>query len=292
MTEHQTTAPEHRAPALKRLMRAVWTRLLPRTRLTFNAGKLLTRTLLAPESGSLPVHVTFGGLAPMTLDLGTFVANDLFCMDDHYESVTLRLWKRLARESSVILDIGSHIGTFALVAAASNPRAKVISVEADGNIFALMRAHAAHFPNITALHAAIADRESPMWFCPVGGNDGGGFLSTTQPADPRSYPVTTQTLARLCVSQEVTGVDLMKMDVEGFEHVLLTHDEAFFAAHAPRHVIVELTIDRGDPGPSAALFAAMTRRGYTARRIQGLYAVPFGKKTDLANWHFSRTAVS
>jgi hypothetical protein len=80
----------------------------------------------------------------------------------------------------------------------------------------------------------------------------------------------------------------MKMDVEGFEHVLLTHDDAFFGAHAPRHVIVELTIDRANPGPTEELFAAMRRRGYEARRIQGLYALPFGKSYDLANWHFQR----
>jgi FkbM family methyltransferase len=293
MTNPATAAVgwETAAPPAKRLMRAIWTRLLPRTHLTFNIGKLITRTVLKPDGTPHPVRVTFAGSVPMTLDLGTFVANDLFCMDDHYESVTLRLWRRLAQDASVILDIGSHIGTFALVAASTNPKARIVSVEADGNIFALLREHTTPFPNITALHAAIADRESPMWFCPIGGNDGGGFLSLTRPDDPRSYPVTTQTLSRLCTAQGIGGVDLMKMDVEGFEHVLLTHDDAFFNAHAPRHVIVELTIDRADPGPTEALFAAMRRRGYEARRIQGLYALPFGKRSDLANWHFQRHAV-
>ena len=279
------------APAMKRLMRAVWTHVLPRTHLTFNVGKMVTRMLLKPESVPTPVRVNFSSRIPMTLDLGTFVANDLFCLDDHYESVTLRLWNRLARESAVILDIGSHIGTFALVAAAANPRARIISVEADGNIFGILHEHASHFPNITALHAAIADRESPMWFCPVGGNDGGGFLSTSRPDDPRCYPVTTRTLSQLCTAEGVTKVDLMKMDVEGYEHVLLTHDDDFFAAHAPTHVIVELTIERAEPGRTEALFSAMRRRGYEARRIQGLYAIPFGKSQDLANWHFSRRPI-
>jgi FkbM family methyltransferase len=252
---------------------------------------MVTRTLLKPERDPMPVHVEFSGNIPMSLDLSAFVANDLFCMDDHYESVTLNLWRRLAQESKVILDIGSHIGTFALVAASVNPKARVISVEADGNIFAILRGHAAAFPNMTALHAAIADRESPMWFCPVGGNDGGGFLSQTRPDDPRSYPVTTQTLSRLCTAQGIGTVDLMKMDVEGFEHVLLTHDEAFFRAHAPKHIIVELTVDRANRGPTEALFSAMQKRGYRARRIQGLYAIPFGKPHDLANWHFERHVI-
>lgn len=280
------------APPLKRLARTVWTRLLPRTRLTFNAGKLLTRTVLKPESVPTPVSVHFSGRIPMTLDLGTFVANDLYCLDDHYESVTLRLWRRLARAAAVILDVGSHIGTFALVAADANPRARVISVEADGNIVNILRKHTAAYPNITTVHAAVADRATPMWFCPVGGNDGGGFLSAERPDEPRSYPVTTRTLSQLCTETGVTAIDLMKMDVEGFEQILLTHDDAFFAAHAPAHLVVELTIDRSRREGAEALFEAMRRRGYAARRVQGLYAVPFGKSRDLANWHFRRLPVS
>lgn len=227
----------------------------------------------------------------MTLDLGTFVANDLYCLDDHYESVTLRLWRDLARRSSTILDIGSHIGTFALVAADANPRARVVCVEADAGIFETLRTHAAAYPSITPLHAAIADRETRMWFCPVGGNDGGGYLTQEEPSDPRCTPIATLTLNALCALQGITTIDVMKMDVEGFEHVLLVEDEAFFAAHPPRHLIVELTIDREKRERTDRLFDAMQRRGYTARRIQGLYAVPFGKRDDLANWHFERKDV-
>jgi FkbM family methyltransferase len=287
-----TTPPTATAPAPKRLLRSVW-RALPRTRVTFNAGKLLTRTFLKPEPSSRTVHTLFAGRIPMDLDLGTFVANDLYCLDDHYESVTVRLWRSLARQSAVILDVGSHIGTFALLAADAHPDARVIAVEADTGIFALLRSHAAPYPNITPVHAAVADRETTMWFCPVGGNDGGGFLSPTRPGDPKATPVTTLTLQRLCATHGIGAIDLMKMDVEGFEHVLLTRDDAFFSAHAPRNIIVELTIDRQDRSRSTELFEAMRRRGYTAARIQGLYAMPFGKRHDLANWHFRRaTAVS
>ncbi len=274
-------------PLVKRVMRSVWS-VLPRTGLSFNVGKLITRTLLRPERMQCITRVQFSGRIPMTLDLGTFVANDLFCLDDHYESVTLRLWRSLARDAGTILDIGSHIGTFALVAADANPRARVICVEADGTIFESLCRNASPFPNIVTVHAAIADRESQMWFCPVGGNDGGGFLSPDRPDEPQAYAIETHTLSRLCSAQNVRNVDLMKMDVEGFEQVLLTQDNEFFNEFAPSHIIVELTIDKRSADRSGELFAAMRRRGYTAKRIQGLYAIPFGKTQDLANWHFSR----
>lgn len=73
-------------------MRVVW-RALPRTRWSYNLGKLLTRTFLRPESRSCQVEMRFAGGIPMSLDLASFVGNDLYCFDDHYESVTLQRWR-------------------------------------------------------------------------------------------------------------------------------------------------------------------------------------------------------
>ncbi len=277
------------APTAKRLMRTLW-KGLPRTSVTFDLGKLITRSILRPESNTLPVEIQFSGRIPMRLDLASFVANDLYCLDDHYESVTLRLWRKLSIDARTILDVGSHIGTFALVAAEANRNARIVCVEADGNIYRHLKLHADRYPNILAVHAAIADSSTNMWFCPVGGNDGGGFLTTTKPADNRCSPVTTHTLLDLCKEHNIGAIDVMKLDVEGFEYELLTRNDEFFANHSPKHLLVELRREHGDPKRSDEIFAAMTRRGYTTRRVQGLYAVPFGKDHDLANWHFEKTS--
>ena len=47
-------------------------------------------------------------------------------------------------------------------------------------------------------------------------------------------------------------------------------DPAFWSAHAPAHLIIELTIDKRNRQRTDELFAAMARRGYRAERIQGL----------------------
>lgn len=268
-------------------MRAVWM-ALPKSRLSFNLGKLLTRTVLRPGHGSHPVRVRFGGRIPMTLDLGTFVANDLYCMDEHFESVTLRLWREQARAAAVVLDIGSHIGTFALEAADANPRARVIAVEADPHHFSLLAGHCVAYPNITPIHAAIADQPGQMWFQPGGANDGNGHLCAEQPSDPAAFAIQTHTLAEICESQNLTRVDLMKLDVEGMEYRLLAGGNTFWETFAPAHLIMELTADKRAPDETAEIFRMMEKRGYRARRLQGLYAVPWGKRFDLANWHFTR----
>jgi FkbM family methyltransferase len=222
----------------------------------------------------------------MRLDLASFVANDLYCLDDHYESVTLQLWRTLARQASLILDVGSHIGTFSLVATAANPQARIVAVEADPNNFARLHQHCALYPNVTAVPAAIADRPGQFWFWSGVQNDGAGHLSTEQPPPGCGFPIATCSLVDLCRQQNIAKVDLMKLDVEGFEYALLATDNEFWQLYQPAHLIVELTCDKAAPERSRAILAAMARRGYQARRVQGLYAIPFGKSDDLANWHF------
>lgn len=277
------------APLAKRLMRQVWC-WLPRCKASFDVGKLLTRTLLRPESAPCPVCTRFAGTIPMELDLSGFVANDLYCMDDHYESVTLRLWRKLATGARTVLDVGSHIGTFALVAAEANRQARVVAVEVEPHNFELLQRHATAFPNLVAVQAAIASREGRMWFAPGGENDGGGRVSAEQPADPRGYAVETCTLEQLCRRQQLDTVDLMKLDVEGFEYELIVPDSPFWREFAPAHLIVELTVDKQQPQRLEAICRAMEARGYRAERLQSLYALPCCQREDLANWHFWRTS--
>ncbi len=269
-------------------MRTLWC-VLPRCKLSFNTGKFLTRTLLRPEPSSLALPVRFGGRIPMILDLGSFVANDLYCLDDHYESITLRLWRELSKRARFILDIGSHIGTFALVAADANPSAKIIAVEVDDAHFRQLQKHAASYPNISPVHAAIADQPSMLWFCPGDANDGAGRLCPEKSGDPRCRPVEAISLSSLCQTLAVSSVDLIKIDVEGYEHALLTGDLPFWETLAPANIILELTIDRKNRAPADEIFRIMQGRGYSFRRLQGLYAMPFGKRCDLANWHFYRS---
>lgn len=263
-------------------------RCLPRCRLSYNLGKLITRSVLRPGAHRCPIQVRFAGNIPMRLDIGSFVGNDLYCLDDHYESVTLQLWRRLARKARTILDIGSHIGTFALGAAEANRQARVVAVEADPGNFAMLRENCTPWPNIVTVHAAIADRAGTMWFQPAEGNDGGGRLVIERPADGAGFPVQTISLTELCRQKKLADIDLMKLDVEGFEHTLMTVDSDFWNESSPRNLIVELTCDHNAIARTAELFRAMERRGYRARRVQGLYALPWGKPHDLANWHFWR----
>ena len=266
-------------------MRAVWRRLPP-TALGFDAGKLLTRTLLRPASVPSPVAFEFSGQVPMTVDLGELTGNDLFCLDRCYESLTLRLWRALAARAETVVDVGSHVGTFAAVAAVANPSATVVAVEPlPGNVERL-RQNCARFGNVVVLPFAVATSSGPASLEVDVRNAGGGRLVSREEGS-RTVRVTSLTLGDVCRGCHLRSVDLLKLDVEGYEASLLAAEGEFWEAWAPAHVIVEIAAP--DRRGIAAIVEVMTKRGYGGRPIQSLLAFPALRRRRLENWHFWRT---
>ena len=281
----------------KRLCRKVFS-FLPATRLTFNLGKVLTRTILVPEEEDTEVQFRFANEVRFNANLGEFVGNDLYCFDHHFESVTLKLWRCLAKNSQTILDLGSHIGTFAVIAASVNPAAEIAAVEPCRRNLKYLRLNTTSFGNITVVDKAVGMTSGVSLFqenC----SDGEGHLNGhgriegqtgfTESPNSKSYPVEVMTLSQLCQKMKSTRVDLMKMDLEGMEFELLTGHDNFWEAFGPRNLIVEIGIPIKDRTRLNRIINTMSNCGYDCRRCQGLYAFPWKEKEDLANWHFWKT---
>ena len=275
-------------------MRAVWLRL-PRAGWTYKLAKILTRSRLVPEPTPVVETVRVAGRFAMQLDLSDIVGNDVYCMDDHYEALSLALWCRLARDADTIVDLGSHVGLYACAAASVNRQARILAVEAFAPNVRLLRRNAAQFPNVTPVEVAIGVTSGRGTFCPSP-ITGGGYVELDDPARPPTpgtrdrtgerLAVDTVDLAELCARQSIGAIDLMKVDLEGLEEALLTGQEEFWARAAPKHVIVEITVSRSEPRSAERMFETMARRGYRRRRLEGLYTMPWFQAEDLANWHF------
>lgn len=283
-TTQDSTLARYKMAPLKSAMRALFLRL-PRSELSYNLGKIVLRTVLRPAHIPEPVTVRFGNEFLVELDLGDFTSNDLYCLDAHYEATTLRLWRRLSEEAKSVVDIGSHIGIYALTAAEANPNARILAVEPHGGNSSLLRRHSVPYPNVEVVRAAVSSHRSWFSFCTDPSNSGGGYLSPS-PGDD-GPPIKTCALSELCAGRE--SVDLLKIDVEGHERTLLLEDGGFWESHRPEHIIVELRRDRSTRNADQELFSKMRRLGYSAQRIQGLYALSLPGSCDLANWHFYLT---
>lgn len=135
-----------------------------------------------------------------------------------------------------VLDVGAHIGTFAIWLASVNERAALTCVEADpATVFLTRRNLAAHMPGANVLHrAGGGDDTSVLRFSVVG-------PSMSHRVDPSGkVEVCSISLGALIDAAAGVGgrVDLAKIDIEGSEEALLCSEPA--ALSRVEALVVEL----------------------------------------------------
>lgn len=146
----------------------------------------------------------------------------------------------------LVIDAGGYIGTAALKLAEMYPQATVVTIEASSRNFEILQSNIAGVANIVPVNAALhaeaglslnlVDRGTGTWgFSVAVGAAAGGSLET----------VATVTLQQIEQRYPGKRLGIVKMDIEGGEHVLFrTGDAALESALA---LFVELH-DRIVPG--------------------------------------------
>jgi FkbM family methyltransferase len=135
----------------------------------------------------------------------------------------------------VVLDVGAHIGTFSLAAAATGRR--VIAVEASPRNIDLLEhsARANHLdPWISLVPVAVANRSGTVRFRQEGA---WGRIASSGGHDIVEVPVRTgaEILTELCVPR----VDLVKMDIEGSEIAAVEGMAVLFSTAAAPVLVYE-----------------------------------------------------
>ena len=120
-------------------------------------------------------------------------------------------------ETAVILDVGAHIGTFALLASEKAPRGQVYALEASRETFELLRVNIEmnRRPNIAAEHLAIAGTDQPVRL--HHDPEGNYGHSITRQLSDSSEVVDGVSLARFLDERNIEKVALAKFNCEGAE---------------------------------------------------------------------------
>jgi FkbM family methyltransferase len=158
------------------------------------------------------------------------------------DTYRLQNMKREGFEPETIVSVGSHIGTFEVLAHALWPKARLISVEPNKESFAVLQQNA---PFASAYNAAISYKEHGVL---IDGerSSGGGFIASKEefeqtdgydpatglaPEDNKkgwSYHIADSdircmTFEELVRAERLTRIDLLKLDCEGGEWDILEH---------------------------------------------------------------------
>jgi FkbM family methyltransferase len=159
-----------------------------------------------------------------------------------------------------IIDAGGYIGTAAIMLARAFPEATIVSLEPSRDNFAMLAINVQGYPNVIALNMALGSTADPIQLVDRGTGEV-GFSIVQSPADraspPRLHEVAVTTVPDLMKRFGASGIDFLKLDIEGAEHDLVMGQPDWLGA--TRVVFAELH-ERIVPGCEAVFAAATASR--------------------------------
>ena len=178
---------------------------------------------LAPRTGLVEAPLPGGRVLRMSSRGDDEVASELFWRGwDCHEPETAKVFYELARSARVTLDIGAHVGYFALLAAHANPQARVYAFEPMPRVRERLQR------NVELNHAAVSCQPFALgspggtaeFFhvrrgIPTSSSLAEGFMKSIVPAaELTSSTVEVLEADDFVQSHALVGVDLVKVDTE------------------------------------------------------------------------------
>lgn len=148
--------------------------------------------------------------------------------DRYFEPQSMKMWCRLARTATGILDIGAHVGVYSLAAAALRNDIKIHSFEPNPNAYTRLRIHKIvnGFDNIIEHWFAVGDQDGHVHFSWVKKAtlqiSSGGGVGKRDGANIEQIVVPQHKLDGTGLAATIGTRPLLKVDVEGGEVSTLT----------------------------------------------------------------------
>lgn len=141
------------------------------------------------------------------------------------------------KEDDIVVDIGAHIGAFAIRAAKLARLGRVYAYEASSKNYSLLERNAqlCGVDNLIIHHKAISDTRGEVKFYQPGHN--GALGSLMQDTDSPMEIVESITLSDIISENEIDKIDLLKIDAEGAEYNILLNSPAAALANVQRIIL-------------------------------------------------------
>jgi FkbM family methyltransferase len=173
------------------------------------------------------------------VNTSNFLEWRIFFLGEYEPEVTSAL-ETHSPVGGTVIDVGANVGIHTLIMAHSVGKGTVLAIEPVPELFTrLLRNIALNgLCNVTAEQVAVTDRSCTVTlFLPSGepGTSGTRRLAASMAYSPDRVPLRVMgiTLDELVARHHLTRVDLIKIDVEGFEGSVLAGAGNILAAHRP-----------------------------------------------------------
>ena len=168
-----------------------------------------------------------------------------------FESLSLRVWRRLAERSQYIFDVGAFTGVYSLTAARVNHEAQIYSLEpikrTFGRLVVNLQANRLG-RRVRAFDIALGDFDGEAIMHVFMGyltlDSGSSLLEKGGKGVAAREHVETKRLDTFLEEHGIPSLDLVKLDVEQAEKMVLVGAERVLGEHRP-HLLVEVSTADG-----------------------------------------------
>lgn len=178
-----------------------------------------------------------------------------------FEPRSVSLAIRLMHDHGVLLDVGANLGLYSIAVAAATG-CRVVAVEPEPVNFARLRANLSLNPGLDIVPVNCAATPTATEVLLENDPARPAWTRVNPLADAGSLRVPGRPLEQILQETGTTAVELLKIDVEGYEPEALAGLD-WTGPHRPRHVLMECS-----PHDEAKL-RFMAERGYEAFTVEG-----------------------
>ena len=178
-----------------------------------------------------------------------------------YEEVILKKSYNIPLSFSpkTIIDGGGNIGLTAAFLATRFPEATIVTLEPDGGNFEQLKKNTAAYQNIHPVQAGIWPRTASLLVKDTGHGNNGFVVEETGAETPGA--VAALSIPDIMAKMRWPSVDLLKLDVEGSEKEIFSHNYEGWLPNV-KVLIIEMH-DRMKKGCSKAVFSAINQYAFS-----------------------------
>jgi FkbM family methyltransferase len=184
-------------------------------------------------------------------------------LSGQFDRSTMQVLLAFAEAGDHGIDVGANIGYLSCLLLHHRPRSRVLCIEPQPDIAALLRHNLAQFAagRWSVLEAGLSDAESEGRMHVSAANRGAGALV----AQGQEANLTVPLLPAAQVFGELTRLDIMKMDIEGHEETVFRSAAQAITRLQPKAILFEDQL--GKAGPAGPIGRQLADCGY---RVYGI----------------------
>ena len=233
--------------ALKLVDFVTWIRLFQ-----FKSGNSVFWSLQKPKNGYFKIQIPeFSNPVYLRDNFSDKAIFDQVFFQQQYVHPSLT-----AIDAKYIIDAGANIGLASLFFSRQYPSAQIVALEPEKNNFELLKKNVASYPNITSLHAALWYKKETI---SIKNPDSLAASFMVESGEKDNIPAIT--IESILTDKGWSGVDILKIDIEGAEKEIFLADTAWLKKI--KVLIIELH-DNYKPDCTKTFFKAIESYNYSA----------------------------